>query len=133
LDRVEIVRPAELEATVGPGGADLLLLDVPCSNTAVLARRPAARYRCEPASLASLAQLQERIADERAPLLRLGGHLLYSTCSLLLCENGERARAIAHRSGATITRESLETPAPPGDPYHDGGYFALLQFPGARA
>jgi 16S rRNA (cytosine967-C5)-methyltransferase len=59
---------------------DAILLDVPCSNAGVLARRVEARHHWE-ANLASLVELQQSILVAGAKLLRPGGVLVYSTCS----------------------------------------------------
>lgn len=107
--------------------ADLLLLDVPCSNTAVLARRPEARYRFGPESLASLVTLQRSIIERSIGLLAPGGLLLYSTCSLDPEENQAQARWAMARCKGEIVAEHLELPAGRGTSYQDGSYHALVR------
>ncbi|MEX2217521.1 MAG: transcription antitermination factor NusB [Phycisphaerales bacterium] len=110
--------------------ADLVLLDVPCSNTGVLARRIEAKYRCSDAQLQRLADLQRRILDQAAPLLAPAGRILYTTCSIDAEENELQAQDAARRLGLTIEHSRLSLPAGlPGDApkmYHDGSYAALL-------
>ncbi len=107
---------------------DLIVLDVPCSNTGVLARRPAARYRFGPASVASLVALQRQIAERAMKHLAPGGRLLYSTCSIEAAENAEQAAWLRDRlgPGSTTGNETLTLPAGTGPTYHDGGYHAVL-------
>lgn len=127
---VTVVQPSSIEGEAQrAGGADLVLLDVPCSNTAVLARRPEARYRYSPESLASLRRTQRRILEQSRPMLRAGAHVLYSTCSLDHGENQEQAQWFSKRFGATMVCESLTLPSGHGSSYQDGSYYALLRMP----
>jgi len=70
--------------------ADVVLLDVPCSGTGTLGRHPDARWRLGPDDPGRLAEVQDRILGGAAPLLRPGGVLVYSTCTLEPEENEER-------------------------------------------
>lgn len=114
------------------GQVDLVLLDVPCSNTGVLARRPEAKYRCGPEQLERLAAIQKQIIADTLPLLRTSprGRILYSTCSLEDEENGEQVRWAArwHRFRIQQEEQTLPEGEPGGDPaaYRDGSYSALL-------
>ncbi len=127
--RVRVVRTGELRRFTGK--ADLVLLDVPCSNTGVLARRVEARYRFSPRSLKRLVELQRRIIVDSLGLLAGGGHMLYSTCSLEAEENEQQANWITRWHPMEICRAKRRWPRGlPGDPparYCDGGYFALLK------
>jgi 16S rRNA (cytosine967-C5)-methyltransferase len=76
--------PKEIEA-VAP--FDRILLDVPCTNTGVMRRRVDLRWRLEASSVADLRGQQLEIVRAAAPLLRPGGTLVYSTCSLEPEEN----------------------------------------------
>ncbi len=60
---------------------DRILLDVPCSNMGVVARRPESVYRLTQESLKELAGLQLRILESAARFLKSGGRLVYATCS----------------------------------------------------
>jgi 16S rRNA (cytosine967-C5)-methyltransferase len=64
-----------------PQGFDAVLVDAPCSNTAVLARRPEARWRLRPDTFAEMAALQRRLLGAARAHLRPGGRLVYSVCS----------------------------------------------------
>ena len=60
---------------------DRILLDVPCSNMGVIARRPESVYRMTPESLKELAELQYRLLESASAYLADGGIMVYATCS----------------------------------------------------
>ena len=128
-DRIRAVRPNDLRDVIGT--VDLLVLDVPCSNTGVLPRRSQARYRLTPRRQAGLSKLQKSIVMDTVPLLAPGAHLLYSTCSLEPGENQRIANWIESRYEVTTERTGLAEPTgrPGDDPgsYSDGGFHALFK------
>jgi 16S rRNA (cytosine967-C5)-methyltransferase len=83
--------------------ADFVLLDAPCTGTGTLRRHPDGRWRVGPAELAELVALQAEILDAAAPLVRPGGVLVYSTCSLEPEENEAQVSRFLHRN-PTFTR-----------------------------
>lgn len=109
---------------------DLLLLDVPCSNTAVLARRPEARYRFDTKSFNSLIQLQRDIIRQTLDWVAPGGVILYSTCSLEHEENRGQADWLSHLVRGRIEHDHQEWPSGRAVTYQDGGYHALIRMPG---
>lgn len=72
---------------LAPGRLDSVLIDAPCSGLGALRRRPDARWRMDPSSVVELAHLQRRILDAAAPLVRPGGRLVYSVCTLTAAES----------------------------------------------
>jgi 16S rRNA (cytosine967-C5)-methyltransferase len=107
-----------------------ILIDAPCSNSGVLARRPEARYAQDDKSLKSLARLQDTILDDTAAALLPAGRMVYSTCSIWPQENSDRVAAFLTRhKHYRMLREQLTLPSTDPDPahYHDGGYYALLE------
>jgi 16S rRNA (cytosine967-C5)-methyltransferase len=128
-DRVTVLPHGELRRFAGQ--CDLLLLDVPCSNTGVLARRIEAKYRYSRAGVARLIDLQRQIVADHLVLLGDRGRVLYSTCSLEPAENEQQAAWLErwHPLRVESSRLTLPAGAPGEDPgrYHDGGYFALLR------
>jgi 16S rRNA (cytosine967-C5)-methyltransferase len=64
-----------------PASFDRVLLDAPCSGLGVLRRNPESRWNRNPEDIAQLAQLQLRLLENVAPLLRPGGVLVYSLCT----------------------------------------------------
>ena len=68
---------------------DRILIDAPCSNTGVMRRRVDLRWRIRPGEIGRLHLAQLELLNQAAPLLRPGGRLVYSTCSLEPEENTE--------------------------------------------
>jgi 16S rRNA (cytosine967-C5)-methyltransferase len=68
-------------------GFDRILVDAPCSNTGVMRRRVDVRWRLNPDDFSRMPALQARIVRAVVPLLKPGGTLVYSTCSLEPEEN----------------------------------------------
>lgn len=114
-----------------PRHFDLLLLDVPCSNTGVLARRIEARYRFSEHAMSELVALQRAIATHHRGLLAERGRVLWSTCSLDPVENQEQARWIAHQWRGQIEQESEWLPrgaiGDSADALTDGSYHAVVR------
>ena len=115
--------------TTGNGDVDAVLLDAPCSNTAVLAGRPGARWRFGPASLRALTELQSRLLACAARRVRPGGRLVYSTCSLEP-EEGERMISdwLADNAGWGLEEEHTLSPSTQAGGPVDGGYAARLHW-----
>ncbi|HUV64467.1 MAG TPA: transcription antitermination factor NusB [Sedimentisphaerales bacterium] len=105
---------------------DAVLLDVPCSNTGVLAKRVEARYRVSPESIRALTKIQAELFGTAALMLKSGGKICYSTCSIQRCENTELVRGFLKASLAfELESEELTLPCAEGLD-HDGGYVAIL-------
>ncbi len=77
--------------------ADIVLLDAPCLGTGTLRRRPDAKWRKTPKVLAELIALQRALLDSSTQVVRPGGVLVYSTCSLEPEENIEQVQAFLSR------------------------------------
>ncbi len=78
--------------------ADVVLVDVPCSGTGTLARRPDARWRLAEANLRDLADIQFRILAQASRIVPSGGLLVYSTCTLEPEENEQVVEAFLTQS-----------------------------------
>jgi 16S rRNA (cytosine967-C5)-methyltransferase len=77
---------------------DAVLLDAPCSSTGTIRRHPDIPYLKSPADVEDLAALQARLLDSAAALLKPGGTLVYSTCSLELEEGEAQIAALLARN-----------------------------------
>jgi 16S rRNA (cytosine967-C5)-methyltransferase len=103
---------------------DAALVDVPCSNTGVLGRRPEVRWRLKPGDLSELVPLQTRLLQQACALVRPGGVVVYSTCSIEPEENGGVVRSVLRDlPGWTLDAEQEHRPGLPAD----GGYWARLR------
>jgi 16S rRNA (cytosine967-C5)-methyltransferase len=83
-----------------PEGFDRILLDAPCSDLGTLASRPDARWRKSPRTIERVAAVQEKALLNSAKLLRPGGTLVYSTCTISRRENEDRIAALLEGSAA---------------------------------
>jgi len=70
-------------------GVDKILVDAPCSNSGVIAKRPEVKERVNNKVIKRLAKLQYDLVANAARFLKVGGSLIYSTCSILPQENEE--------------------------------------------
>ena len=105
------------------GPFDAVLVDVPCSNTGVLNRRPEARWRFDMNGLNELVVLQTRLLLQACELVRPGGRVVYSTCSMEPEENRGVVDAVLRaRQDFRLDREIQHRPGLPAD----GAYQALL-------
>ena len=112
---------------------DRILIDAPCSNSGVLARRPEARYHQSSTEVRAVVELQRRILADTLPALAPGGRLVYATCSIWPEENEQLvAAALADTPGVELVEDRTILPSLGRDPttYHDGGYAAVLRRPG---
>lgn len=66
---------------------DRVLVDAPCTGTATLSRHPDARWRLTPESPRRMSEVQSRILEGASAVVRVGGHVIYATCTLELEEN----------------------------------------------
>jgi 16S rRNA (cytosine967-C5)-methyltransferase len=103
-----------------PGRFDRVLLDAPCSGLGVLRRRPDARWRVTDAAVRELAALQRELLVAAAALVRPGGTLLYSVCTL----THEETVAVDEWTAAHLV--DLEPLPPPPSPWRPAGRGALL-------
>lgn len=105
---------------------DAILLDVPCSNTGVLARRVESRYRLKQKTIAELSKTQAELLQKAAALVKPGGKICYSTCSIQRAENNELVRQFLAKN-ADFDLRSEELRLPSAEQFdHDGGYVAIL-------
>lgn len=114
---------------------DRILLDAPCSGTGVIRRHPDIKALRRPEDITAGADTQRRLLDALWPLLKPGGMLLYSTCSILAEENQEqigrfvdahpdaRDAAIDRPWGHALARGWQILP---GEMNMDGFYYARL-------
>ena len=106
---------------------DRILLDVPCSNMGVIARRPESIYRLTPESINEIAELQYKILENASTALAPGGRIVYATCSP---DPAETTRVIARFLKAHPEFVKVGEPVLPGlkDSRLDGFYAQALEY-----
>lgn len=113
------------------GWGELVLADVPCSNTGVLARRIEARYRPVDEQLKRLIDTQRSILSVARSLLAPSGTLLYATCSIEREENEENAQWASSSLGLEpIATHRVDPQGLPGEAinaYRDGAFSGSMR------
>ena len=106
---------------------DRILLDVPCSNMGVIARRPESIYRLTPDSINEIAELQYKILENASTALAPGGRIVYATCSP---DPAETTRVIARFLKAHPEFVKVGEPVLPGlkDSRLDGFFAQALEY-----
>ncbi len=134
IRRLEIGGVATLERDATKSLADLteagpfdrILVDAPCSGLGALRRNPDARWRVRPEDLESLSKIQRAILESAASVLRPGGSLVYSTCTITPEENESVVQAfMATRPGWQIAPKQ-EAPAVMQELIDENGFLRLL-------
>ncbi len=87
---IHIIRPVLADGRIYViKDVDKVLVDAPCSNSGVIAKRPEVKERVNSKVINRLAKLQYDLISNAAKFLKVGGSLIYSTCSILPQENEE--------------------------------------------
>lgn len=104
----------ELESIFGPDAFDSVLVDAPCSGLGTLRRYPEKRWRLDPGALTQLSALQSELLGSAARVVRPGGALVYSTCSIAADENSTIVSGfLASTSGKQYHVQPLGEVIPP--------------------
>lgn len=115
--RVVVVAGDARRPPLRPGVADAVLLDAPCSGLGALRRRPDARWRLDPGAPKRLASLQKQLTDAAVSMLKPGGVLVYSVCTL---SKEETLGVDEHLKSAHPDLLPLDLPAGSWDPLGRG-------------
>lgn len=114
---------------------DAVLLDAPCSATGIVRRQPDVLLHRRADDLVALTRLQARLLDAAWQVLRPGGRLVYTTCSILRAENAAQIDAFLGRHADAVTntldegwglRAGAGRQRLPGDQEMDGFFYACL-------
>ncbi len=103
---------------------DAVLLDVPCSNTGVFRHKPDVLWRFSDERLSDLCALQRRLLSKAAELVKPGGRIVYSTCSIESAENESQIDWFLEekKEDFSLLEEKQLLPCS----LHDGAYAALM-------
>jgi 16S rRNA (cytosine967-C5)-methyltransferase len=106
--------------------ADRVLLDVPCSGLGVLRRHPDTKWKLTPEFLDEVMQTQATLLNEYSHFCKVGGKLLYVTCSILPSENEQQVEKFikAKAEQFVLLKEKTLMPQVFG---FDGFYMALME------
>jgi 16S rRNA (cytosine967-C5)-methyltransferase len=105
--------------------ADKVLLDAPCSGLGVLQKKPDIRWRRKPDDIKKLTNIQKNLLKNISDKLKVGGALIYSTCTIL-CEENENVVENFLRDNQNFKLESIKNKVL--DPYV-GNESYILTFP----
>jgi 16S rRNA (cytosine967-C5)-methyltransferase len=105
--------------------ADRLLLDVPCSGLGVIRRNPDAKWKLSETFINEVKKMQAEILNEYAVMVKPGGMMVYSTCSILPSENEQQVQKFidSHADQFSLIDEKHILPSEG----FDGFYMALMK------
>jgi 16S rRNA (cytosine967-C5)-methyltransferase len=108
----DATRP-ETWTTRTPAEVDVVLVDAPCSGLGTLRRHPDRRWRARPDEIDSLASLGASLLTSAASLVKPGGFVVYSTCTVTRKENHDVvASFLASQAGSEFTTDPLNDIVP---------------------
>jgi 16S rRNA (cytosine967-C5)-methyltransferase len=106
-------------------GADALLIDAPCTGLGVLRRNPDAKWKLDPSFVERITKEQQNILADYSKVLRIGGRMVYATCSILSEENEKQvAQFLEENAGFSLVSEEILLPHQSGN---DGFYIAVIE------
>ena len=107
------------------GKADRVLIDAPCSGIGVLKRNPDSKWKLNADFLDRIRKTQAEILDQYASMVKVGGKMVYATCSILPSENEKQVEAfLAKHQDFKLLKDKKVSPAASG---FDGFYMALME------
>lgn len=105
--------------------ADRLLLDVPCSGLGVLKRNPDAKWKMSLDFIEQVKELQQRILADYSSMVKTGGEMVYSTCSLFPSENEKQVETFLKNQPENFELLDQKTVLPSAG--FDGFFMARLK------
>ncbi|MCC6046874.1 MAG: RsmB/NOP family class I SAM-dependent RNA methyltransferase [Desulfurococcaceae archaeon] len=100
----------EAPRILGEEVADRVLVDAPCTSDGTLAKNPDLRWRLFEEEVPKFAQLQYELIKSALKLVKPGGYVLYTTCTLLPEENEEVVRKILRKEEGRVVLVPLRGP-----------------------
>jgi len=109
------------------GTADRVLIDSPCSGLGVLSRNPDAKWKLQPEFIEKIKKTQAEILDTYSRIVKPGGKMVYSTCSILPSENQEQIEKFLAREEGKNFKLIRDQKILSSESGFDGFYMALLE------
>ena len=107
--------------------ADRVLIDAPCSGLGVLKRNPDSKWKLQPEFIDNIKKVQAEVLESYSRIVKPGGQLVYTTCSILPSENDEQIkRFLTTENGKEFTFVK-DVKILASESGFDGFYMALLQ------
>ena len=107
------------------GTADRVLIDAPCSGIGVLKRNPDSKWKLEPEFVDNIIKTQAEILENYAQLVKVGGKMVYATCSILPSENENQVKNfLKNHPEFELEKQNKVSAYKSG---FDGFYMALLE------
>ncbi|MFD1294156.1 RsmB/NOP family class I SAM-dependent RNA methyltransferase [Lutibacter holmesii] len=105
--------------------ADRVLIDAPCSGIGVLKRNPDSKWKLQPEFVENIIKTQAEILQSYSQLVKVGGKVVYATCSILPSENENQVKKfLKENPNFEIIKDKKVSPFKTG---YDGFYMALLE------
>jgi len=107
--------------------ADCVLIDAPCSGLGVIKRNPDTKWKLQPEFVEEIKQVQQQILQDYTKIVKVGGNVVYATCSILPSENEkqiEQFLASEQGQGFKFIKDHKVLAHQSG---FDGFYMALLE------
>jgi 16S rRNA (cytosine967-C5)-methyltransferase len=109
------------------GSADRLLLDVPCSGLGVIRRNPDTKWKLTAEQIKQLMATQQDIIQSYSPIVKVGGQMVYATCSILPSENSQQVKHFLASPAGEYWELISEQSILPQDAGFDGFFIALMR------
>ena len=107
------------------GTADRVLIDAPCSGIGVLKRNPDSKWKLEPEFVDNIIKTQAEILEDYSQLVKVGGKMVYATCSILPSENENQVKKfLKNHPEFELEKQNKVSAYKSG---FDGFYMALLE------
>jgi len=127
ISSVSVVEYEKLEQKVSEIGLfDAVLLDVPCSNTGVLAKKPEARFRINQKAVRKLTKIQSQLLETATAMTKPRGKICYSTCSIQQAENSGLVKKFLQKNCQLKLKSELLILPLLQEFDHDGSYTAII-------
>jgi len=107
--------------------ADRVLIDAPCSGLGVLRRNPDAKWKLHPDFIQNIIKTQQQILNDYSKILKIGGKMVYATCSVLPSENQNQIQQFLKTENGKQFKFVKEDKILAHQSGFDGFYMALLE------